>query len=296
MSGDSQDKIKAKHKRAIAVTTLFSQLSGIQTHFIPLNPENCEEPAGIFPCSFCTLTSEKADCISRLSAISTQMLTDLKSSLHVCPLGLCRIIVPVFFKLQLIGTVITEPLLCTEEKSALLKVAEAAETKKTERHFTRTEPAILYKTAKLLRLSLGCSVCHTEEEPERTKVLLARCIQEGNLLAARPLLDTILESMTDMSGTDFALCKNRCLEFFLCLEELMKDGALLSCQQDTESIFFTWLKADGLGKLKACINAANERFIAAAFCPLSQKHAALIQKAASFFGKKAAIFTFAVRR
>jgi len=261
-----------------ATLTLFNSLTGLHAYCIPLPISD----SAAKPCTFCPLTTQNKDCISRLSQIASHMIEANQSSIKLCSAGLCRIIVPILSDNKITSVVLTDPVLCNRNQDDGTLSLE--KTEKACNALAVMKITDLCKSAQLLRSSLGCPSGKADEKLQNIKYKANQSIRENNPTLTKNLLNSVPNLLVDECGTDFEILKEKFFDFFLFLKETAIQNSVDSFLQSEHHMLnlSVFAKANNIGQLKYCFDMAVDSLINAVFCPQSQKHASLILKATEY--------------
>jgi len=237
----------------------FSDISGQDMYFIDCSKEHITLP-------FCNQNNDSTD---HLLKIAFSMLYENKSSIYLCPKGCYHIMVPVLDEHHLKGIVMSEPLVLHMHGE-------------NNCHASTIHANKLCKTAQILRFSLHCQTAQLCLKEQKLKPELLKAISENNPVIAENLLHFCFEDIMTECGMEMALLKNQSLALLLLLDELSTHHTANQMIANDISAFELWLYADSIGTLKHCVDTAVHLFLNTVFCPLSQKHASLIQKASEY--------------
>ncbi len=267
-----------QHNQITATLTLFNSLTGLHAYCLSLPTSDSLAVS----CTFCPLSAQNKDCINHLSQIASHMIEANQSSIKLCNAGLCRIIVPILTHNEITSVVLTDPVLCNRNRED--GTLFCGKSQKAYEALTVMKITELYKSAQLLRSSLGCPTVKPDEKLQSIKNRTNQSIHENNPMLTKNLLNAVPDLLVDECGTDFELLKEKFFDFFLFLEETVIHNSVASLLQTEHHMLnlSVFAEANNIGQLKYCFDLAVESLINAVFCPQSQKHASLICKATEY--------------
>ncbi|MGN1059666.1 MAG: helix-turn-helix domain-containing protein, partial [Clostridia bacterium] len=279
-------------KQAMNHAALFTALSGIGTLWI----DSGSIQSGFNkqkPCAFCR------DCKSALLAQINCRALITDAAMHTgtagigqiffCRTGLCHILVPIYEKDALIGTVMSVPILCGDSGEHVLsfmqrRLSDADSSESLPPFQTNAlltmQPGKVEKAVRLLALAAAYPKTLAESELEVCREKLIKAITDGKPDIAQTIVDSALEQILMRNGDNFRRNKSDCIRFIFMLYEIMTDHGMLGAQDGwTEKQTAALADACSIGDLKSCTDDAAKSFMRAVFQSVSLKHTLLIQKA-----------------